>query len=57
MHKDTVLTPWNVQEPTGILYITTLAEINNSVCSEFPRTSVAEKLVPFSENPASPLKI
>ena len=33
LHKDTVLTPWGLTNPTGIVYKTTIARINNLKCS------------------------
>jgi peptidoglycan hydrolase-like protein with peptidoglycan-binding domain len=33
LHKDTVLTPWGLTKPTGIVYKTTIARINNLKCS------------------------
>lgn len=34
LHKDTILKPWGLTAPTGIVYVTTLAHINNVKCPE-----------------------
>jgi hypothetical protein len=35
-HSDEILAPWNVSEPTGIVYITTSSYINRFFCKENP---------------------
>lgn len=54
LHKDTMLTPWNLTVPTGILYLTTLASINNIICAEFDATVPPKDLIPFNQNPNAP---
>jgi peptidoglycan hydrolase-like protein with peptidoglycan-binding domain len=49
-NKETVLAPWNLKKPTGIVYITTLAAINNAVCPEL-KLPIPKDLVPPSQNP------
>jgi hypothetical protein len=56
LHKDTMLTPWGLTKPTGILYLTTLAGINNLICSELPSTVSSKDLIPFNQHPDAPKK-
>lgn len=35
-HADEILAPWNIAEPTGIVYITTSSYINRFFCNENP---------------------
>ncbi len=35
-HADEILAPWNISEPTGIVYITTSSYINRFFCDENP---------------------
>jgi len=35
-HADEILAPWNISEPTGIVYITTSSYINRYFCDENP---------------------
>ena len=48
-HADKILTPWNLQEPTGIFYLTTQAEVNNIMCPEL-NLPIPSSLIPFSQN-------
>ncbi len=57
IHKNTLLAPWGITEPTGILYITTMAQINHLMCADFPLTELGTKLIPFNENPDTPKKL
>lgn len=54
LHKDVMLTPWNLTKPTGILYLTTLAGINNLICSELPSSVSSKDLIPFNQHPDAP---
>lgn len=48
-HSDEVLKPWNLSNPTGLVYLSTLRKINNTECSDVAVT--LPELVPWSENP------
>jgi hypothetical protein len=46
LHKEEVLTPWKLTKPTGIVYITTIAHINNTKCPSLNATIDPKSLVP-----------
>ncbi len=48
-HKEVMLTPWNITEPTGIVYLTTVAGINNIMCPDL-RIPVPTDRTPFSDH-------
>ncbi len=52
MHKDSILTPWKLNSPTGIVYLTTTKKINEIMCPELNLAN--PELVPFEQNPDSP---
>jgi hypothetical protein len=45
---------WGFEQPTGILYITTLNAINKLVCSDLDIKLDFKDFVPFSQNPNAP---
>jgi hypothetical protein len=48
-HMDKVLAPWKINKPTGIVYLTTVAAINNIICPDL-NLPVPNNLIPFSQN-------
>lgn len=51
-YANEILAPWNIAEPTGLVYITTLRQVNLLEC---PQISLQiPELVPWSQNPALP---
>ena len=51
-HGDKILTPWGLKGPTGIVYLTTVTEINNIMC---PALNLPiPTLVPTISNPDFP---
>jgi hypothetical protein len=52
-HADKILTPWKITKPTGIFYITTQAELNNTMCPTLA-LPIPSNLIPFSKNPLTP---
>jgi large repetitive protein len=56
LYKGTVLAPWNTVAPTGILYLTTIAAINNVVCPEIAPAVASTELIPFNKHPQAPKK-
>ena len=52
-HKEKVLTPWGLNGPTGIVYLTTTTEINNIMCPTL-NLPVPTNLIPITANPAFP---
>ncbi len=48
-YSDGVLKPWGISAPTGLVYLSTLRQINLLECSELPRSLPA--LIPWSQNP------
>lgn len=54
LHKEEMLGPWGIEQPTGILYITTLNAINKLVCSDLDIKLDFKDFVPFSQNPNAP---
>jgi hypothetical protein len=53
-HKDKILTPWKIAEPTGIFYLTTQTEVNNIMCPTLG-LPIPTNLIQFKENPTSPV--
>jgi len=54
-HKTNVLDPWGLKGPTGIVYLTTVTEINNIMC---PTLNLPiPTLIPLSANPDFPPKL
>jgi hypothetical protein len=45
-NKDQVLTPWKLSKPTGIVYVTTVAHINNIKCPMLNIKVTEKELVP-----------
>jgi hypothetical protein len=45
-NKEAILAPWGLSRPTGIVYVTTLAHINNTKCPELNIHVKPEDLVP-----------
>lgn len=54
LHKKEMLEPWGIEQPTGILYITTLNAINKIICSDLDARLESKDFVPFSKNPNTP---
>ncbi len=48
-HSDTILKPWNISAPTGLVYLTTLRQINLLECPAL--TLALPQLVEWSKNP------
>ncbi len=55
-YKAMMLTPWKLDESTGIVYLTTVTAINNIVCPEL-NLPVPTNLVPFSLHPDVPTRL
>ncbi len=49
-HPAKILTPWDLTEGTGIVYLTTKQEINNIMCPAL-NLPIPTNLIPFSQNP------
>jgi len=56
LHADKILEPWHETAPTGIVYTTTVIEINNNVCPAL-NLPIPSNLVPWNENPLTPNKL
>lgn len=56
INKERVLKPWNEENPTGIVYITTETEINNISCPEL-KLPIPTILIPWDKNPLTPKPI
>ncbi len=52
----TVLTPWGRNLPTGLVYLTTITDINNIMCPEL-KIPIPTNLIPFSHHPLAPRAI
>ena len=50
-----VLSPWGFKAPTGIAYVTTLAEINNIMCPDLKLP--IPKTTPIETDPLAPAKL
>ena len=50
---DKILTPWNIEAPTGIFYLTTQTEVNNIMCPDL-KLPIPSSLIPFSLNSLVP---
>ena len=48
-YKDAILVPWKLTKPTGIVYITTVAHINNTKCPTLNIKVSQSELVPATE--------
>lgn len=49
MQKEAILAPWKLEKPTGIVYVTTVAHINNTKCPSLNVRVSEEELVPATE--------
>ena len=52
----TVLTPWGRNLPTGLVYLTTITDINNIMCPTL-NIPIPSNLIPFSQHPLAPRAI
>jgi hypothetical protein len=52
-HKDKILDPWKITEPTGIFYLTTQTEVNNIMCPQLD-LDIPSNLINFQLNPLAP---
>lgn len=48
LRKETILAPWELSDATGVVWLTTAADINNLMCPDL-HLPVPENLIPFSE--------
>lgn len=48
-YKENILAPWKLEKPTGIAYVTTVAQINNMKCPSLNIHVSEEELVPALE--------
>jgi uncharacterized repeat protein (TIGR01451 family) len=49
-YADEVLKPWSISAPTGLVYLTTIRQINNIECPDL-MLPVPANLIPWSSNP------
>jgi hypothetical protein len=54
-NKEVILDPWNIDSPTGLVYLTTLTRMKNIMCPDL-KLPVPDKstLVAWSKNPTTP---
>lgn len=50
-HADQILKPWNISQPTGLAYLTTIRQLNLLECPEL--TLPLPTLVPWNANPSA----
>ncbi|MBI3630790.1 MAG: peptidoglycan-binding protein [Candidatus Sungbacteria bacterium] len=50
-YADQILKPWNLSGPTGLVYLTTLRQLNLIECPDL--TLELPSLVPWSQNPGA----
>ena len=48
-NKESILHPWHISQPTGLVYLTTLRQINHIECPDL--VIPQPELVPWNQNP------